>query len=80
MVIDRTIFIPENRRIVIEVPKEIPTGAAAGIKLTWPVRIDAVKPAAQKRLPVSRFFNIIRAETYGSGVVYQRRLRDEWNE
>ena len=72
MNLERTIFIPENRRIIIGVPSQIPTGAPAGIRLTWPV--------LKKRTPVSQYFDMIPAETFGSGVVYQRRLRDEWNE
>jgi len=78
MILDRTIFIPENRRIIIEVPAVIPTGAAAGIRLTWPVQ--TINHAAQNSKPVSQYFNMISPETYGNGTVYQRRMRDEWNE
>jgi hypothetical protein len=31
------------------------------------------------RKPISRHFGILSPETYGDGVEYQRKLRDEWD-
>ena len=30
--------------------------------------------------PISRYFGILSADTYGDGITYQQKLRSEWDE
>ena len=70
MSIMQTVDIPADRRLIIDVPREIPIGRT----------IITYTPAPkQDRKPISRYFGIISPETYGDGVAYQRKLRSEMN-
>ena len=82
MTIERTVTIPENHRIILKIPENIPVGSIANLVLTWlPEKdTDSEGQQAANRIPVSKYFNIISQDTYGNGVVYQRKLREEWNE
>jgi len=87
MLSEQIVEIPTSRRLRldIEVPPEIPTGATARIELAWfPQKEATGAPAGQQsatnRTPISRYFGILSPETYGDGVAYQRKLRDEWND
>ena len=72
MTITQTIEIPANHRLTIDVPREIPVGKA--ILTLTPAREE------QKKTPISHFFGILSPNTYGDGVAYQRKLRDEWDD
>ena len=72
MTITQTVEIPADRRITLEVPREIPAGS---VILTF-TPADSTAP---KKTPISRFFGILSPNTYGDGVTYQRKLRDEWD-
>jgi hypothetical protein len=74
MTITQTVEIPANHRLTIDVPREVPEGRA--ILVFAPMKGQA---AAQKRNPVLQFFNILSPDTYGDGVAYQRKIRDEWD-
>jgi len=76
MTIERTIEIPINRWITLEVPREIPAGRTI-IAFTPAIRTQTV---STKRKPISEYFGILSPETYGDGVAYQRNLRDEWDD
>ena len=73
MTITQTIDIPADRRITLEIPREVPTGA---VVLTF----TPAKTEPQKKTPISRFFGILSPNTYGNSVDYQRSLRDEWDD
>ena len=75
MTITQTIEIPASRVVTLEVPPEIPVGATARLELVWPLHKEAAD-----RTPISRYFGIISPDTYGDGVAYQRKLRDEWDD
>ena len=49
--------------------------AAAGT-----LKIEAERNVDPDRKPISRYFGILSPDTYGNGVAYQRKLRDEWGE
>ena len=72
MTITQTVDIPASHRLVIDVPLEVPEGRT----------VIAFTPAGTKptRKPISRFFGILSPETYGDGVAYQRKIRDEWDD
>ena len=74
MTMTQTIEISANRR-TIEVPREIPPGAT--IVTFTPAPVKTVNP---NRKSISQYFGILSPETYGDGVAYQRKLRDEWND
>ena len=75
MTITQTIEVPASRLVTLEVPPEIPVGATARLEFVWPLH----KKTAD-RTPISRYFGIISPDTYGDGVAYQRKLRDEWDD
>ncbi|MCL1992942.1 MAG: hypothetical protein FWG66_08345 [Spirochaetes bacterium] len=78
MIIEQTIEIPASRQIILEVPPEIPVGTTAQVKL---VCADPFTTAgANGRTPISQYFGIISPDTYGDGMAYQRKLRDEWDD
>jgi len=75
MSITQTVEVPPDHRLIVDVPREIPAGP---VILTF-------KPAAKKALnpnrkSISRYFGILSPGTYGDGVAYQRKLRDEWDD
>jgi hypothetical protein len=74
MTITQAVEIPANHRLTIDVPREVPEGRA--ILVFAPTNEQA---AAPKRKPVPQFFNILSPNTYGDGVAYQRKIRDEWD-
>ena len=72
MTIEQTIEVPASRRIFLELPPDLPVGK---VKIT--VTTEVAHPNI--RTPISQYFGIISPNTYGDGVAYQRKLRDEWN-
>jgi len=87
MVTKQIVEIPTSRRLRldIKVPPDIPTGTTARIELAWFPQKDspcaaAGQQAATNRTHISRYFGILSPDTYGDGVDYQRKLRDEWND
>ena len=71
MTITQTVEIPDDYRLIIDVPREIPAGRT----------IITFTPASESdRKPISRYFGIVLPDTYGDGVAYQRKLRDEWDD
>jgi hypothetical protein len=77
MSITQTVDIPESHRLIIDVPPEVPAGP---VVLTFTPAADQRPDAASDRIPISRFFGILSPETYGDGVAYQRKIRDEWDD
>ena len=73
MTITQTVEIPADRRITLEVPREVPTGRAI-------IAFTPAKTETQKKIPISQFFGILSPNTYGNSVDYQRSLRDEWDD
>jgi len=89
MTIEQTVTIPYDRRLTIEIPRELPVGKArATLTLIYDEEQELSKEthgASQQhsttsRTPISRYFGIISEDTYGDGVAFQRKLRDEWND
>jgi len=72
MTIEQTIEIPASRRIFLDLPPELPVGRAK-VTVTPEVEIKRI------RTPISQYFGIISPDTFGDGVAYQRKLRNEWN-
>jgi len=71
MSVIQTVEIPASRRLTIDVPHDIPTGRT----------IITFTPAPEPDFkPISRYFGILSPNTYGDGVAYQRKLRDEWDD
>jgi hypothetical protein len=93
MTITQTVEIPANRRITIEVPREVPTGTtiiAFTPAKTWARKKepDTVEEALQmleeqssnpNRKPISRLFGKQKGIFGGDGVAYQRGIRSEWD-
>ena len=73
MTIEQTIEVPVNRRVYLDLPLELPVGRA---KIT----ITPEKSQRTERPPILRYFDILSPNTFGDGVAYQRKLRDEWND
>ena len=94
MSITQTVEIPASRQLVIDVPREIPTGSVIltftpakkpAVGKTNRTLEDALRRAEEKaadpnRRPLSHFFGILSPNTYGDGVAYQRAIRDEWDD
>ena len=72
MTIEQTIEIPANRRVFLDLPQYLPVGKA---KIT----VTSEQEPDTNRTPISQYFGIISPNTYGDGVAYQRKLREEWN-
>ena len=73
MTIIKTIDIPADRRIFLDLPQELPIGRAK-------VTVTPIVETKRERTPISQYFGIISPDTYGDGVAYQRELRDEWDD
>ena len=73
MAITQTVDIPADRRIFLDLPLELPVGRA---KITVTPEIETKRSYT----PISQYFGIISPDTYGDGVAYQRKLRDEWDD
>ena len=71
MTVTQTVEVPVNRRLTIDVPNEIPAG---------PVILAFTPVSRPDRIPISRYFGILSPDSYGNGVAYQRKIRDEWDE
>jgi len=68
---------PASHRLTIDVPREIPAGPVIlEFRPAQKSKGDS-KAADPNRKPISRFFGILSPSTYGDGVAYQRKLRDE---
>jgi hypothetical protein len=78
MTIEQTIEVPASRRIVLDVPPQIPAGKT--IIAFTPVSVQKAQTASPGRKPISEYFGILSPGTYGNGVAYQRNLRDEWDD
>ena len=68
MIIEQTIEIPENRRITIEIPKEVPIGNAR-LLIQFPIREDVqtdiiVPPEGKGQINNDAFRNALR-RAYG---------------
>jgi len=62
----------------LPVPDVLPGGSYSTIEEA--LEAAAKKAADPNRKPISRFFGILSPGTYGDGVAYQRKLRDEWDD
>jgi len=78
MTIEQTIEVPASRRIVLDVPPQIPAGKT--IIAFTPVSVQKAQTASPCRKPISEYFGILSPSIYGNGVAYQRNLRDEWDD
>jgi len=47
MTITQTVEVPADRRIMLEVPREIPTGTIARFELIWFPEKNEAKPSAK---------------------------------
>ena len=90
----QTVEVPENHRLTIEVPHEVPTGKtiliftpASNVKLSGnnprtameALRMAVERADAPNRKPISRHFGTRKGILGGNGVAYQRAIRDEWD-
>ena len=75
MTITQTVEIPADYRIFLDLPHELPIGKAK-VELT----VTPVSSFKKDLVPISRYFDIISPNTYGDGVAYQRKIRDEWSD
>jgi len=73
MTIEQTIEIPASRQVFLDLPPHLPVGKA---KIT----VTPEQEPNTVRTPISRYFDILSPNTYGDGVVYQKKLRNEWND
>jgi hypothetical protein len=85
MTITQTVEIPADHRITFEIPQEIPVGTITRVELIFSPHREVTDSAiqqrrAENRTPISQYFNILSPDTYGDGVAYQRKLRNEWDD
>ena len=71
MAITQTVEIPASYRLTLDIPREVPVGRTI-------ITFTPVPPP--KRKPISYYFGILSPDTYGDGVEYQRKLREEWDD
>ena len=85
MSVTQSVNIPASHRLIIDVPHEIPVGpailtftpASASSKSLQAVKKQTDNP---NRKPISCYFGILSPGTYGNGVAYQRKIRDDWDD
>ncbi|MDR0320713.1 MAG: hypothetical protein LBI28_04350 [Treponema sp.] len=76
--------VPAGRTILTFTPAHshdtvrLPDGNARTIEEA--LQMAAEKLAAPNRKPISRHFGILSPNTFGDGVAYQRKIRDEWDD
>ena len=69
-------FTPaQDRRLDIT---RLPGGSPGTVEEA--LQLAEEKAADPNRKPISQYFGILSPETYGDGVSYQRKLRDEWDD
>jgi hypothetical protein len=75
LTIEKTIEVPESKRIFLELPADTPTGEV-NISLT----ITPVHPPKTTKRPLSSFCGILKNDPLfkGDSVTIQRQLRNEW--
>ena len=94
MSVTQTVEIPANRRLTIDVPREVPTGSVILTFTPAPVsqshgncpntieealQLAEGRAADPNRKPISRHFGKHKGIFGGDGVAYQRAIRDEWD-
>jgi len=82
MTVTQTVEIPASHKLVIDVPSEVPAGQAVLTFTPAQTRkpTDQRSDASPNYKPISQYFGILSPDTYGDGVAYQRKLRDEWDD
>jgi hypothetical protein len=90
MTIERTVEIPADRRIIVEVPPEIPAGK---VVLTFTPAEDRELEKVERiwewnrthpgelRAKLLKLRGSLPSDSFGglNGVAYQRKIRDEWD-
>jgi hypothetical protein len=73
--IEKTVEIPENRRLNLELPADTPTGEV-NISLT----ITPIHQSNTTKPPLSSFCGILKNDPIfeGDSVEFQRKMRNEW--
>jgi len=93
MTITQTVEVPADRRLTIDVPREVPAGpvvlAFTPAQVSMPNRdprtveealqMAKAQAAAPGREPISRHFGKHKGIFGGDGVAYQRAVRGEWD-
>jgi hypothetical protein len=91
MTVTQTVDIPVSRRLVIDVPREVPAGravfsltpasvvSASARTVAEALYLAAERAADPNRKPISRLFGGCKGIFGGDGVAYRRAVRDEWD-
>jgi len=89
MTVTQTVDIPASRRLIIDVPSEVPTGRAVfsltpaaaphARTVAEALYLAAERAADPGRKPLSRLFGKCPGLLNGDGAAYQRAIRDEWD-
>ena len=76
-VIQKTIKVPENHQIVVDLPKDIPVGDTADIVVTITVAAAKKQPPRKSLLELAGA--LADSKTFaGDSVELIRKVRDEW--
>jgi hypothetical protein len=78
MIVTQTVEVPDSHRLTIDVPSEIPAGRT--IIAFTPASAQETQDVSPDHKPISQFFGILSPNTYGDGVIYQRNIREEWDD